>query len=717
MVSGLIGIALICAIGMIAAARLRSHEIGQAERNLKTLDLLLGEETERAIQSADLIVRSFQEKIAKDGVTTAAELQATQANLDTYTLLRSRIAGVPQIAAINVIGQNGSVIVSSRSFPAPSFRIEARFFFQQLKTASRDAFVVSDPIQNFVDGSWTSYFARRINGPSGEFLGVVSAAVDLAYFEDLYKALDVGRGGAVSLWTRDGVLMARYPPLQNGVGRKFAIRSFSGILRSEPVTYASMTSIDGTARIVSTIAAKQFPLVINVTATFDQVLQDWRQTATIILIGCLFCISAVVLVLWLLARQLRAYAALDVAQAERVEAVAARDHAEDQLRQAQKLDAIGQLTGGVAHDFNNLLTAVLGNLELLQRHGRDQDERFLRWTQNALEAAQRGATLTQRLLAFSRRQPLNPTATDVARLVRSMSDLLERTIGENVRMETRLDPDLRHADVDANQLDNAILNIAINARDAMEGRGTLTIAARNVVLDQAFCKRTPGLASGNFVLIAITDTGCGIPAAVLEQVFEPFFTTKPIGQGTGLGLSQVYGFVKQTGGHIEIDSTIGVGTKVEIYLPCAEGQSEAIVIRDVVEEFDRVRRGLRVLVVEDDGVVLTYSLELMRELGFEVAAAADATQALAAMHGAQFDLLFTDIALPGLNGHELALQAKRLQPDLKVLFTSGYTRDVLMHQGRLDRGVQLLPKPFTGAQLKAKLDQVLVPAALKAAVG
>ena len=703
-----LAIVCIALIGLIASARLRGHEISQAERNLRTLDLLLGEETERAIQSADLILRSFQEKISGDGVTTAEELQATEAKQETFEAMRSRLAGVPQVSAISVVAPDGHLIVSSRSFPAPTFNLSGRDYFQESKAGSAGALHLSQPVQNLSDGAWTAYLSRRINNPSGQCVGIITAAINLAYFEELYRTLDVGNGGAVSLWHSDGTLMARFPALPNGTGKKFAIKSFSGILTSDhAVTYSTSAAIDGTARVVSTIAAKQFPLVINVTATQDDILRDWRQTSAIIGAGCLFCMVAVLLVSWLLLRQIQALQALNQAQAERGAAVAARDHAEDQLRQAQKLDSIGQLTGGVAHDFNNLLTAVLGNLELLQKHGESQGPRYQRWTQNALEAAQRGAVLTQRLLAFSRRQPLSPTATDIVQLIRSMSDLMVRTLGENIKMELHLDPNLHRADVDPNQLDNAILNVAINARDAMAGQGTLKITAHNVVLGEDFCKRNPDLTSGRFVMVEISDSGCGIPPAVLEQVFEPFFTTKPIGQGTGLGLSQVYGFVKQTGGHIELDSTVGVGTRVVLYLPCA--RDDAAPVREganVVPEISRA--GLRVLVVEDDAVVLSYSLEMMQELGFQTTSATNADEALATMRaGRRFDLLFTDVGLPGLNGYDLAGRAREMQPDLRVLFASGYANDVLMHQGRLEKGVQLLSKPFTGAQLRAKLNEAL----------
>ena len=705
---GSAAILLICVIGLVSALRLRAHEIAQAERNLKSLDLLLSEETERAIQSADLILRSYQEKIADDGVATPEQMTETQGKLETYILLKSRIAGVPQIAAISILSSTGKIIVSSRSFPPYNFDLSKRDYFQSSRDGSLGDRFLSEPVNNLADGRWTAYLSRPITSPKGTFLGVAAAAIDLAYFEDLYKALNVGKGGAVSLWRNNGVLMARFPPLSGGIGQKFAIRSFTGILvPNQPVTYSSMASIDGTARIVSTMAAKQYPLVINVTETYDQILQDWRQTAAVIALGSLFCIAAVLLVMWLVARQFQAFEDLAAAQAARGAAVAARDYAEEQLRQAQKLEAVGQLTGGVAHDFNNLLTAVLGNLELLERHSKTQEPRFIRWVQNALDAARRGAILTQRLLAFSRRQPLSPSATNIADLLVKMSDLLERTLGENIRLQTHLAPGLREADVDPNQLDSTILNIAINARDAMEGRGTLTIEARNVTFADGN-QKSREVAPGDYILIALTDTGSGIKPDVLNHVFEPFFTTKPLGQGTGLGLSQVYGFVKQSGGHIEIASEVGAGTRVEIYLPCAMASAKTPSVETPTETAGGPPGVLRVLVVEDDEAVLAYSLETIGELGYETVAAGDAYQALALMEkGQHFDLLFTDVGLPGLNGQELAIRAKVLQPDIKVLFVSGYTHDVIMQDGRLERGVQLLAKPFTSAQFRLKLEQVI----------
>jgi signal transduction histidine kinase len=318
---------------------------------------------------------------------------------------------------------------------------------------------------------------------------------------------------------------------------------------------------------------KTFSLVLGVSKSVDEVLSYWRRTAVIAGLACAICISSIGFAVWLLARQFSTYEALKIAIAERGAAVAAREQAEAHLRHAQKLKAIGQLAGGIAHDFNNLLTVVMCRLESLQRL--TQDTNLQRYAENAIEATLRGSALTARLLAFSRRQPLVPQPADCGRLLKSMSDLLCCTLGGNIQVETVVEPNLWRPFIDLNQLDSAILNLALNARDAMQGRGRLTIGATNQVLDENYAQAEPDVTSGEYVLISVSDTGPGIEKDVLERVFEPFFTTKPVGKGTGLGLSQVYGFVKQSGGHIKIESEIGRGTTVKMYLPRAPSDAVA----------------------------------------------------------------------------------------------------------------------------------------------
>jgi signal transduction histidine kinase/CheY-like chemotaxis protein len=397
---------------------------------------------------------------------------------------------------------------------------------------------------------------------------------------------------------------------------------------------------------------------------------------------------------------------------ERHEAQITLQRAQEQLAQAQKMEGIGQLTGGVAHDFNNLLTIIIGNLETLERAlgGPAPDiGRLMHSTENALRGAQRAAALTQRLLAFSRRQPLDPKPVDVSRLVSGMSDLLRRTIGEQVAIETVLAGGLWRALVDPNQLEVAILNLAVNARDAMPRGGKLTIETANAYLDEGYASSQAEVIPGQYVAICVSDTGSGMTKDILVRAFEPFFTTKEIGQGTGLGLSQVYGFVKQTGGHIKLYSEPGQGTTVKIYLPRLLGKEDEVAAEDKVRPAPRAATSEVVLVVEDDDDVRAFSSQILRELGYSVVEAPNGEAALRKLAAhPEVRLLFTDVGLPGgMNGRQLADKVRKLRPDMKVLFTTGYARNAIVHDGRLDPGVQLITKPFTYAALAAKLRDVL----------
>ena len=407
---------------------------------------------------------------------------------------------------------------------------------------------------------------------------------------------------------------------------------------------------------------------------------------------------------------LRLNLTLEQAVAERTEQLHRNEEA---LRQSQKMEAVGQLTGGIAHDFNNLLQIITGNLDTLQRNLPADAGRLLRAATNAMNGAKRAASLTQRLLAFSRRQPLDPKSLDVNVLVRGLSDLIYRTLGETISVETVLGAGIWQVEVDENELEASVLNLAVNARDAMEGGGRLTIETANARIDEAYVATHAEVSPGQYVVISVSDTGAGMDPATIAQAFEPFFTTKPIGKGTGLGLSQVYGFVKQSGGHVKIYSEVGQGTSVKIYLPRFSGPA----VHDVAED-GPVPEGSAsesILVVEDDDEVRTYSVESLRELGYRVLEAHDGPSALRLLERQpRIDLLFTDIVLPsGMTGAEVAAQAREVRPGLKVLFTTGYARNAIIHQGRLDKGVQLLTKPFTFIELAEKVRDVLDDTARK----
>jgi signal transduction histidine kinase/ActR/RegA family two-component response regulator len=377
-----------------------------------------------------------------------------------------------------------------------------------------------------------------------------------------------------------------------------------------------------------------------------------------------------------------------------------------QLRQAQKMEAVGQLTGGIAHDLNNILTVITGTIEILAEAVADQPQ-LLIVAKMIDEAAARGADLTQRLLAFARKQPLQPLEVDVNALVIEATNLLRPTLGEQVEVKIMLAGDTAHALIDPSQLTNAILNLALNARDAMGDRGHLVIETSNVVLDDNYASVNSDVTAGNYVMVAVTDSGHGIPADILQNVFEPFFTTKEVGKGSGLGLSMVYGFVKQSNGHIKIYSEQGHGTTVRIYLPQATG----VALPAAEPESTAAIEGGNetILIVEDDHLVRTFVVGQIQSLGYVTLSAVNADEALVVIDSAQtIDLLFTDMIMPGsMNGRQLADQALRRRPSLKVLFTSGYTENTVIHYGRLDAGVLLLAKPYRKADLARMIRSAL----------
>ena len=387
----------------------------------------------------------------------------------------------------------------------------------------------------------------------------------------------------------------------------------------------------------------------------------------------------------------------------------ALQQAQEQLYQSQRMDALGQLTGGVAHDFNNLLTVILGNLELALEAlpKAEAMERIRRALGQCMRSGERAATLTRGLLAFARRLPLEPRRLDVNRLIADWKDFLARALGEAVELRIVGEEGLWPIEADPAHLESAILNLAVNARDAMPGGGKLTIEAANTILDGDYCRANPEAAPGRYVQIAVTDSGAGMPPEVIARVFEPFFTTKAPGAGTGLGLSPVHGFVKQSGGHIKIYSEPGIGTAVKLYMP----QATAAAAGGPGEQETAVpgRGGEAILLVEDDADVRAFLTEALQALNYDVQAAADGESALAIAARTDFalDLLLTDVVLPRMNGREIAEAVRALRPGLKVLYMTGYSKNVVVHHGRLDPGVELIQKPVARVTLAKRVRQVL----------
>ncbi|QAU49402.1 hybrid sensor histidine kinase/response regulator [Bradyrhizobium guangzhouense] len=394
---------------------------------------------------------------------------------------------------------------------------------------------------------------------------------------------------------------------------------------------------------------------------------------------------------------------------ERKQAQDELQRVQEQLVASQKLEAVGQLSGGIAHDFNNLLMIVLGNLENAERNSRNIGGPNLhRALSNAKRGAQRAAALTSRLLAFSRRQALDPKPINLNGFLSGLQEFLQRTLGERIEVQTVGGAGLWQIEADVNHLESTIVNLAINARDAMPNGGKLTIEAANVSADEDYSRANPELAAGQYVIVSVSDTGTGMTAEVLNHAFEPFFTTKEPGQGTGLGLSQVYGFVKQSGGHVKIYSEVGEGTSIKMYFPRYAGGAQPG--SDDADEF--VSEGVSaetILVVEDDADLRTYVSDALRDLNYRILTASSAQGALTILlqEDQHVDLLLTDVVMPGINGRELGKRAQQIRPKLKILYMTGYSRNAVVHQGRLDEGVDLLEKPVTQARLALKIRELL----------
>jgi len=408
--------------------------------------------------------------------------------------------------------------------------------------------------------------------------------------------------------------------------------------------------------------------------------------------------------------ELRLQNTLETLEQQVEERTAQLRHNEEALRQSQKMEAVGQLTGGIAHDFNNMLTGIIGSLELLRRRlarGRTEDLDSL--IDLGVTSANRAAGLTHRLLAFSRRQSLDPKAVQMNTLVLSMGELLQRSLNESIRLDMQLDNQLWIAEADPNQLESALLNLVLNARDAMPDGGKLVVQTFNQYLDTGFTDAYTNLEPGDYVVLSVQDTGCGMPEAVVNRAFDPFFTTKPIGQGTGLGLSMIYGFSKQSHGHVTIDSVVGQGTTVNLYLPRFKGE-EVHEPPVVAQHAPHAQDGETVLIVEDDPAVRVLVSAVLSELGYAFLEAPDANGAIPILQsGQRIDLMISDVGLPGMNGRQLAEIGRQIRPDLRVLFITGYAEHAAVRGGFLDPGMQMITKPFTFDLLTVKVREMIRP--------
>jgi two-component system, NtrC family, sensor kinase len=665
------------------------------ERIERSLDVLQ-EQALKVFQSMNLALDSIDELVA--GLSDA-DIRSNEERL--HTRLRQIQSTLPEVQSIWIFGPTGHPQVITRDYPAPYAEdFGALDYFVMPRDGPAGVYIGG--IHQSVSGGQPYFtFSRARRDASGKFLGVTEMSLLPGDFSRFYSHLLSGEGLQFALVRDDGVMLARYPP----IARDVRLDEHSGFQRSMAAApaggfYTSVGGNDNVERRVGTRRLPGFPVYVIVGIDTAQIRNEWMGGMAMHLIfGVPATLFLFLTLLEVLRRTRRLYAETDQRLA-----------LEETLRQSQKLDAIGHLTGGVAHDFNNLLTIIIGNLETARRQLESwSDAAHLKLAQrigNAMHGAERAATLTKRLLAFARQQPLNPTAIDVNRLLNGLSDFLHRALGEDVSLEIVGAGGVWPIEADPAELEAAVLNLAVNARDAMPDGGKLTIETGNAYLDDAYCRPYADLRPGQYVQVSVTDTGTGMTREVIDRAFEPFFTTKQAGQGTGLGLSQVYGFVKQSGGHVKIYSEVGEGSTIKMYLPRFTGQ--ALPSAETRSEPRRGRPDECILVVEDDAHVRAYVVETLRGLGYDVIEAAGGEEALALMDRYKtISLLLTDVVMPGQNGRKLAEVARARQASLKVLYMTGYSRNAIVHQGRLDPGVELLQKPLTSEQLAAMVRKVL----------
>jgi two-component system NtrC family sensor kinase len=673
----------------------------RVQRNLNTIY----EHALKVFETFELSARYLDELTA--GVT---ETDIRKREAEFNARLKSITNALPQLRDLWVISASGLPLVSGTVYPMPKIDLSDRDYFRVHKEKPNAGTYVSEVLKARAADTTFFTLSRRTRGPNNSFGGVTTVSIAPEYFTQFYSRLPPP--GVFALIRDDGAILARHPDLSQSLDKlppdSLVMKSIAG--QPDEGFVAGPSSFDGHARLYAYRKMPRYNIYVVSGIEGDVVLREWLRDG---LSHVIFALPATVAMIGLGIMALRRTRREAIAHAKLQHEVARRERTELALHQALKMEAVGRLTGGVAHDFNNLLTAILGNVDLALRRVPEGDDRLKRSLNSARQASERAASLVQRLLAFSRQHPLEEKAVDANRLVQGMSELLRRTIGETITVETVLAGGLWKTAVDPNQLESALLNLAVNARDAMPDGGRLTIETANTYLDEAYVTANAAdLPPGQYVLIALSDTGGGMTREVIDRAFEPFFTTKPTGAGTGLGLSMVYGFVKQSRGHIKIYSEPGEGTSIKIYLPrlTDETKVEPWIPNDAARNAGAaVERPEQILLVEDDEEVNRFSSEALRDEGYHVISTHEAASGLRLLDAnPDIRLLFTDVVLPGgMNGRQLADEALRRRPDLKVLFTTGYTRNAIIHHGRLDADVDLLTKPFTSEALVKKVRQIL----------
>lgn len=674
------------------AAYQRGRVIEEAQQSASHSVIALEQHAANVLDTHSIILREL------DGLTRGRSWDQLGADRHLRRTLAELTREFDQVSAIGMVDANGTLRLSSANDQLMPSVAERDYFLAHKNGAARGLFVGDAYIAR---GTGLRQFAISIARftPSGAFDGVIFAAVPLEHFIVFWKEFMPSGGYIIPLLRSDGTLIVRYPAM-DGPRRLDPTGPFmSQVRRSPRGLYTAVSGVDGIERINAYSQIRSYPLYISFSVETSRVLRGWsRQTMTAAAMGVLS--AATLAALWLAVvgqshQQRLAAARWREIAGDLEREVSRREQAEEAMRQSHKMEAVGQLAGGIAHDFNNLLAAIVGNLDLMRMHlERGRVEDLPRYLEAAESVAGKAGAMTQHLLAFSRRQTLAPALLDVNERVASMKPLIASTVGPSILIRTAFAPRPCTTVCDPNQLDNALLNLAINARDAMPDGGELVLATARTSLDAAQAAAL-GLPAADYVTVSIKDTGAGMEPEVIQRAFDPFFTTKPIGEGTGLGLSMVYGFVAQSGGQVKIHSAPGAGTTVTIYLPMQEGEIRA---QPAPRRLDSPRPTGKshVLLVDDEQAVREPLAEVLTDLGYGVTQSADAAQGLAVLKsGEPVDLLVSDVGLPGhMSGRQLAEAGRELRPGLKVMFITGYADKATSAGSLTGNGMEVMIKPF-----------------------
>ena len=682
--------------------QIRSAVLAQTEQQMARLDMVFAEQTGRAVETVDFVLRAIAAlSAAKHHAPTHGEL------VEGHFVDQTQ--GVRQLSRIAVVDAAGRIVIAEPPTTDTELPPAGRALLGTIAHGDAPGPFISEPIRE-TDGAWHALMIRPIREDGRGLSGAVVAWINLAYFEDFYRSVELEDNGAIILHRRDGTVLARFPHSEKAIGTSFAdLPPFKDILAHEMAGTVLMDSpIDGSTRVLAIRALKAFPLAVQVSVDEARALAGWRRQAWTFAFLALVACTIIVSQLLMLARRSREAEALAVefraasetAQTANIalrEQMSERERAEAALRQAQRIEAVGRLTGGVAHDFNNLLTVILGNIDLIEASNQRGLTRIAERLMAMRGAAERGARLTGQLLAFAKRQPLVARAVDLNMLIHGMEGLLRSAIGARVGLHLDLAPGLWPALVDPTQIELVILNLAINARDAMPSGGDLTIVTANARLPPPDKPERP--AAGDYVMVSVADTGAGMDPEVLARAFEPFFTTKPVGSGSGLGLSQVLGTARQSGGDASIDSKPGQGTIVRIHLPRATIPAPLAPGNPPVTSFAPSEHGM-LLLVDDDEQVRTTTAEMLRSGGFTVAEATDGAEALDWLRREpRIAVMLTDVVMPGMNGVALAEAAHSVRPGIQILFMSGFADLAGVIGG--ETIATLIRKPFRQSELMA----------------